>query len=340
MTRQKGYSLIEVLVATAILGVVMFGLVATFTANQKTHVTVDQVTRAQQNLRLVAEIIEKDLRMSGYLVPDHSAVCLGDSQTGPDTLYVSDSDAILSVTQLQAQDSDLLGGEFGALITNVSSGTPVGGSEMNLVLSQRWVDVGNDSDFEVGAGVMVVDRNDPEGRVVCGTITDIVPSVGDGASLSVDFETASLTFGTASAGDIVAIPAHVYRIVVPAAASGNRHQLRRDGVLMANDVEDMQLALFFDLNDDGVVDPGEFQGDDGSAVGDGIPVVHSPSSADGRRLKQVQLNLVMATEREDPDTDGIQSQQQTTGNRDPSTLAVPDRKKRRVYRSTVRLRNV
>ena len=187
---------------------------------------------------------------------------------------------------------------------------------------------------------MVVDRNDSEGRVVCGTITGVVPDAGEGASLSVDFETTSLTFGTASVGDIVAIPAHVYRIIVPAATSGDRHQLRRDGVLMANDVEDMQLALFFDLDDDGVVDAGEFQGDDGSAVGDGIPVAYSPTSTDGRRLKQVQLNLVMATARDDPNADGIQGRQQSTGNRDISSLPGPDRKKRRVYRSTVRLRNV
>jgi len=328
------------MVATAILGVVMFGLTATFTANQKTHVTVDQVTIAQQNLRVVAEIIENDLRMSGYMVPGHAAICLGDSGTEADTLYLSDADAILSVAEIQSQDSGLLGSELGVPITNISPGTSVGGSGMTLVLSERWVDFGAEADFAVGAGVMVVDKNDSEGRVVCGTITSLTNSAGDGASLVVDFDTAAVTFGSGSTTEIAAIPALVYKIIEPGGGDTDRYQLRRNGVLVANDVEDMQLVLFFDADDDGVVEAGEVEGDDGSMVGDGISIIHSPALADGRSLKQVRINLVMSTEREDPDPRAPLSQPQITGNRDPSSIAAPDRKKRRVYQSTIRLRNV
>lgn len=340
MNRQRGYSLIEIMIATAILGVVMFGLVATFTANQKTHVTVDQVTVAQQNLRVVAEIIENDLRMSGYMVPGHAAVCVGDSGTGADTLYLSDADAILSVAEIQSQDSALLGSELGVPVTNVSPGSSVGGSGMTLVLSERWIDLGSEADFAVGAGVMVVDKNDSEGRVVCGTITSLTNSAGNGVSLVVDFDTAAVTFGSGSATEIAAIPALVYKIIEPAGGATDRYQLRRNGVLVANDIEDMQLVLFFDADDDGVVEAGEVEGDDGSMVGDGISIIHSPALADGRALKQVRINLIISTEREDPDQRAPLSQPQVTGNRDPSSLAAPDRKKRRVYQSTIRLRNV
>lgn len=340
MKRRHGYSLIEILIATAILGIVMFGLMATFTANQKTHVTVDQVTVTQQNLRVVAEIIESDLRMSGYMVPGHAAICLGDSGTGPDTLYLSDSRAILSVADIQSQDSGLLGSELAVPVTNISSGMSVGGAGMTLVLSERWVDIGSDPDFTVGAGIMVVDKNDSEGRVVCGTIMSLTNGSGDGVTLVVDFDTPAVTFGSGSSAEIAAIPALVYRIVEPGGGSTDRYQLRRNGVLVANDVEDMQLVLFFDSDDDGIVEPGEVEGDDGSTVGDGVSISHSPALADGRELKQVRLNLVMSTEREDPDQRAPLSQPQVTGNRDPGSLAAPDRKKRRVYQSTIRLRNV
>ncbi len=340
MNRQRGYSLIEIMVATAILGVVMFGLMATFTANQKTHVTVDQVTVAQQNLRVVAEIIENDLRMSGYMVPGHAAVCLGDSGTGADTLYLSDADAILSVAEIQSQDSGLLGSELGVPVTNISPGSSVGGSGTTLVLSERWIDLGSEGDFAVGAGVMVVDKNDSAGRVVCGTITSLTDSAGAGTSLVVDFDTAAVTFGSGSTTEIAAIPALVYRIIEPEDGGTDRYQLRRNGVLVANDVEDMQLVLFFDTDDDGVVEAGEVEGDDGSMVGDGISIVHSPALADGRALKQVRISLVISTEREDSDQRAPLSQPQVTGNRDPSSIAAPDRKKRRVYQSTIRLRNV
>lgn len=340
MKRRHGYSLIEVLIATAILGIVMFGLVATFTANQKTHVTVDQVTVTQQNLRVVAEIIESDLRMGGYMVPGHAAVCVGDSETGPDTLYVSDSDAILSVAGMQSEDAEMIGRELGVPITNISAGTSVGGAGMTLVLSERWVDVGSESDFAVGAGVMVVDRNDSEGRVVCGTITSLTEGAGDGVTLVVDFDTAAVTFSSGSTAELAAIPAHVYRVIEPGGGSVDRYQLRRNGVLVANDVEDMQFVLFFDVDDDGVVEAGEVEGDDGSTVGDGVGIAHSPASVDSRNLKQVRVNLVMSTEREDPDQRAPLSQLQITGNRDPGSIDAPDRKKRRVYQSTIRLRNV
>ena len=149
-----------------------------------------------------------------------------------------------------------------------------------------------------------------------------------------------MTFGSGSEAEIAAVPALVYRIVEPGGGSVDRYQLRRNGVLVANDVEDMQLVLFFDSDDDGIVESGEVEGDDGSTVGDGISIAHSPALADGRELKQVRLNLVMSTEREDPDPRAPLSQPQVTGNRAPESLAAPDRKKRRVYQSTVRLRNV
>ena len=163
---------------------------------------------------------------------------------------------------------------------------------------------------------------------------------GDGVTLVVDFDTAAVTFDSGSSAEIAAIPALVYRIVEPGSGSTDRYQLRRNGVLVANDVEDMQLVLFFDADDDGIVEPGEVEGDDGSTVGDGVSISHSPALADGRELKQVRLNLVMSTEREDPDQRAPLSQPQATGNRDPGSLAEPDRKKRRVYQSTIRLRNV
>ena len=55
----------------------------------------------------------------------------------------------------------------------------------------------------------------------------------------------------------MAVPAHVYW-VNPNAPNGPP-QLIRDGMVLANDVEDLQVALFYDVDDDGVVsglDPG------------------------------------------------------------------------------------
>ena len=73
--RNAGFTLVELLIASAILLVLMVAVSQAFLTQQRTHVVIDQVTEAQQNLRAVSELIERDLRRSGYMVPPHAAVC-------------------------------------------------------------------------------------------------------------------------------------------------------------------------------------------------------------------------------------------------------------------------
>ncbi len=340
MRRQSGYTLIELMVSAAILGIVMIALVQTFTSTQKTHIMVGQVTTAQQNLRLVADLIERDVRISGYLVPKHAAICTVDSLNGPDTLYVSDADVLLSVADLQALNSPSISGNLGGPITGIGAGGSIGGTGTNIVVSERWLDVAGTTDFGVGRGIIVVDRSDLNGRSICGTITAVTPNAGSGATIRVDFATPTLNLPGGIPPDLVAIPAHVYSINVPAAGVNVPYQLVRDGVLVANDVEDIQIGLFVDTDDDGVLDAGEFFGDDGSAVGDGVSLQYSPDLADGRMLRQVKISIVVSTERDDPNQTAPMAQQQVTGNRNPASVPPVDRKRRRTYSSTVRLRNV
>ena len=68
MKRQAGFSLIELMVSAAIMLIVVVGITNAFTTQHKTYVVVDQVTEAQQNLRAVTELIERDVRRSGYML--------------------------------------------------------------------------------------------------------------------------------------------------------------------------------------------------------------------------------------------------------------------------------
>jgi prepilin-type N-terminal cleavage/methylation domain-containing protein len=339
-----GFTLLELLIAAAILGVVITYLMQTFSTAQKAYVVVEQVSEAQQNLRVVADLMERDLRLAGYLVPSHAAVCGVDITNGPDTLFVSNADVILPADQLQvANFSALLSGNLGAEVTDAGAGVggTIGGLGEDVNLAKRWVDVdGGPADFARNQGVILVDRNDPNGRAACGVITlDPVATGPSSIRLLVDFLTNDLG-PMAGNPDVRAIPAHVYNITPPNPGAGTPAQLYRDGVLLANDVEDLQVAYFFDLDDDRVLDAGEFQGDLGQAVGDGIAVPYDSAAVDGSMLRQVQISLVTSTREDDPNDDAPAMIQQVTGNRNPATIAAPDRKRRRVYSSTVRLRNV
>jgi type IV pilus assembly protein PilW len=62
----KGITLIELLVALVIGGIVVAGIYRVFVAQTKAYTVQDQVVEVQQNVRSTMEILLRDLRMAGY----------------------------------------------------------------------------------------------------------------------------------------------------------------------------------------------------------------------------------------------------------------------------------
>jgi prepilin-type N-terminal cleavage/methylation domain-containing protein len=331
MLRRDGFTLVELMITSAILLLVMVYVTQAFTVQQKTYVVVDQVTEAQQNLRAVSDLIDRDVRLAGFMVPLHAAVCGHDATTGPDRLYLSNADVIRSVFALEGGNENLAG-NYGAPVSGVTSTWTRTGAGAAIVLTRTWVDVAADGiDFAIGAGVILANRRSPDAAVACGTIAAI-----NGNTLTVDLGSTSIgPVGLNS--DVVAVPAHVYSLTP--GAGGAPSQLFRDGVLIASDVEDLQVTYFFDLDDDRVVDAGE-----NFAVAGGTaqpwelsPVINRPAP---NRLREVQLNLVTVTRDDDPNRDWTLGVGQVTGNRTAGSLSTGDGKRRRVYTARVRPRNV
>jgi len=63
---KKGVSLIELLAALVICGIVLAGSYRFFITQNKAYMIQDQIIEAQQNVRLAMEILLRDLRMAGY----------------------------------------------------------------------------------------------------------------------------------------------------------------------------------------------------------------------------------------------------------------------------------
>jgi type IV pilus assembly protein PilW len=63
---RKGITLIELLVALAICGMVVAGIYKVFIAQSKAYSFQDQVTEVQQSVRSAMEILLRDLRMAGF----------------------------------------------------------------------------------------------------------------------------------------------------------------------------------------------------------------------------------------------------------------------------------
>jgi type IV pilus assembly protein PilW len=62
----KGFTLVELLVAMIISGIVAAGIYSTFYSQQKSYLTQEQIAAMQQNLRGAMHILGRDIRMAGY----------------------------------------------------------------------------------------------------------------------------------------------------------------------------------------------------------------------------------------------------------------------------------
>ncbi len=318
MRRRAGFTLIELLVSVVMLGVVMIYLLRSFTVQHKTYTVVDETTEIQQNARAVADLLERDLRHAGLMVPESGAVCGLDATNAPDVLFVSDADAISPGTEKVA--------DFGADLT----GTNVATGSQTLVVDglvaepapfraayDLDADGVADSDFRELAGVIVTDLAAPARGAACGIVTDIP----NATSLVVDILTTPLA--AAGTAQLVAIPAHVYQLTIAG-------QLQRDGIVLAENVDDIQVAYFFDSDEDAIVDANEYRGDDT------VDYLAADAAITEDRIREVRVNLVLRTRFEDPSwTQGVF---QNAENR--VAVAGTDGFRRRVHTATVRLRNV
>src|SRR4029453_19084168 len=110
-TNQRGLTMGEIMVAVAILTIVVAGVMDSFVAQNRAYTVVDQTTETQQNIRAVGQLLEQDVRMSGFMVPEGAVACGVDAQNGvaiagllpgSDVLYVTDPDPVDPTDQAQA----------------------------------------------------------------------------------------------------------------------------------------------------------------------------------------------------------------------------------------------
>ena len=325
--RSAGFSLIELFVATGAMLFVIFFTLGTFTINHQTYVVVDQIAEAQQNTRSIATLIERDVRNAGYLVEPQASACGLDNTGAADVLFLSDADAIRPVDQLPI---GLRGSSLGAE-TNTAAPTAAGVLTVTVddvvIDGQPSYDTDgdgtDDSDFRVGAGAILIDLTTTGRGVACGLVTSVTPPSTVEVSFLNGLATATLP------ADLRLIAAHSYQLVTP--GGGAPPRLQRDGVMLAKDVEDLQVAWFYDANDNGQVDANEYQGGSGT--------VYDNTLVDGNDLREVRVSLVVRTSADDPRNLSAAGTGQAIENRTGS-VAGNDGRHRRVHQSTIRVRNV
>jgi hypothetical protein len=177
----------------------------------------------------------------------------------------------------------------------------------------------NDSDFRVNGGFIVSDLDNPGRGTVCGRVTGV-----NLLASQVTVVVTSGNLGAVGAGtpDLVIVPAIEYRI------DGNR-VLRRNNVALAKDVEDLQVAYFFDLNEDFLIASSEGRGTSGGTA-------YTSGALNAALLREIRINFVTRTRLED--TRFPTGVYKSLENR--AAVAGNDGYHRRVHTSTIMPRNL
>jgi prepilin-type N-terminal cleavage/methylation domain-containing protein len=322
--RQQGFTLIELLLVSVLIGMIAIYTGQALSANERAYQAVDQTAESQQHLRALLDLVERDIRHAALLMPESASACGIDSTTGPDTLYLADGSAI------DPQDDT---GEYSgpSVISGVvAAGTITFGLSSLVVESSPPVraaydidgDGTNDSDFRDEGGMILYEPGNPERGTTCGHITNV-----DVANSQITVVLKGFING--GTGPFVAVPANEYRV------TGT--DLEWNGIVLAGNIEDFQVAWIFDTDGDNVIDADETFGAQGTTVYNSTGATPGTTHEDHADLREVEVAIVARTRLEDDEF--TRGRPQAMQNRD-GTAFVNDGFRRRVMLSRVRMRNV
>ncbi len=93
----RGFTLVELLIAISLAGLLMIGAVSIFTYSNRAYVVQDDVVATQQFVRSALEIMLHEIRMAGYIPPNFKGNMDSDEQireaTATALTFVSDLNA-------------------------------------------------------------------------------------------------------------------------------------------------------------------------------------------------------------------------------------------------------
>lgn len=318
--RRHGFTLVELMVTVLIVSIIGIYVGYSLSANERAYQAVDQTAESQQNLRAVLDLMERDIRHAALMMPEAASACGVDRDGGPDTLYLADG----SVIDPDDDTSEYPGVEVTAGVVALNTVT--------FTVDSMVVEVGapvraavdtdgdgtNDSDFRPNGGIIFFDPDLPTRGVACGHITTL-----NAAAKTMQVEVAAIfDTGGPVITNLRAVPANEYRIVGT--------DLQWNGTVLAGNIEDLQTAWVFDLDDDNVVDANEIHGD-----GNGPD--YDSAAQNAALLRELDVNLVARSRL--PDETFTRGIPQALENRDGSGF-VNDGYRRRVVTARVRLRNL
>ena len=269
--RAEGFSLIELMVAVAIMAIVISQLMLVFTTQRRATVVNDRVLDVQESARTVIDLVTFDARMAGFMVPTVTAISSFDGgATGPDRLCISDSSYFS--TPLDGTPSLALDNRNSHFKRATLTALGVG----SVTVESLDIDEdGATNDFAVGAGVIVSNG----AKTHCAAIETFIGNI-------IDFDNAHAMpaglFG--GVADVFAVPAVIYELDEP------NLTLMRNGVTLSTSIEDLQIEYWVDAQvENGVIGGSEWPIHDLNTNAAGFAI-------DTERIRRVRISVVSRTD--------------------------------------------
>jgi prepilin-type N-terminal cleavage/methylation domain-containing protein len=331
-----GFTLIEMMIVVAILGVVTAQLFTVFANQKRVFTSNDRALDVQESARLTLDMISFDARMAGFMVPPRAAVASVDGgKDHADRLCLSSNGFAPPISQ----DDPTLDGEI-----NTYDGLPVTAVSGLGIVTIPILDINNDAkpDLVDGQAVIVASRTNS----YCARIKHIDNPVPGKYDLSFDVPAGENPFDYLGADttDMVVVPANIYEL------NEKTLELRRNTLLLAAQVEDFQVEYW--LDNPGVSDPIFRNTTAGVGVEDGdseFPVNNlnapdppaGPLVANNDAIRRVRVSLTARTIREeqtDSASGHLLGSRPALANRqaDPT----PDSFRRRSFSASILPRNI
>ncbi len=310
LLKKEGFSLVELMVALIAGILVIMASMWAFNAQHRSFIAQEDVTAMQQDARVAMDRIVREIRMTGYRIPDECSIFAidGDGDNNSDIIFVSDPD-------IATEDPDDTRWERGKLYYSLctGSGNNISCSSNDCdgsIITATDINCNGTIDFKANGSFIVWDGN----VTSAGIIDNSAPSSSSFSSTS--------EYPNSFLSGAKIIPGVYYKL--------ENGVLKRNNQTLAENVVQFQVQFDMDVNGDGQIDTGH----------DNLNV--NPSSIYGNQwgtVRRVHLWLVVKSERPDPDPNANFPFFATIANVTVNNNTEP-RYRYRLLESTVTLRNM